>query len=222
MAGQPLEEQRRRELARSIAADLRAVVAALSDRAISDDDLAAAAALSRELRERVDGPRRPRWYDGDATALDDSDRFAYLDQSPIRGRLNPIAPPMKIDIALRDDGTRRAIGHARLSSAYEGPPHGVHGGWVAALFDELLGTAQGLGETKGVTAMLKVRYRAVTPIDEDLRFEGWIHEVRGRRTVIRGTCHAGEALTADAEGVFIQVDFNEIQARMRARGSDGD
>ncbi|MFQ5415437.1 MAG: hypothetical protein ACE5FL_00165 [Myxococcota bacterium] len=89
---------------------------------------------------------------------------------------------------------------------------------LAALFDELLGTAQSMGEEKGVTAALTVHYRAVTPIDEDLRFEGWIHEVRGRSIIARGTCHAGGTLTADAEGVFVRVDFNEMQHRMRGDG----
>ena len=64
---------------------------------------------------------------------------------------------------------------------------------------------------------LKVRYRHVTPTHEELRFEGWIHEQRGRRLVARATCHAGETLTADAEGVFIEVDFDEVQERMMQR-----
>jgi len=207
----------RRALAVQVASDLRAVIANLSERKISDADLAAAAQLSAKLRERLAGPRRPRWYDGNPMQLADADRFAYLDQSPIRGRLNPIAPPLQIEIAPRPDGTRRVVGHAHLGHAYEGPPHGVHGGWVAALFDELLGMAQGLGDSKGVTATLKIRYRRVTPIDEDLHFEGWIHEDRGRTLIARGTCHAGDTLTADAEGLFVKVDFNEIQDRMRQR-----
>lgn len=217
MAEFELAERERRELASRLSDDLRAAVADLSERSIPDDDLAAAVELAQELRNRLDGPRRARWYEGDATALATVDRLAYLDQSPIRGRLNPIAPPMRIDIVERPDGTKAVEGRARLGSAYEGPPHGVHGGWVAAMMDELLGTAQGLTQVKGVTATLKVRFRHITPLDEDLRFEGWLHEDRGRILVVRGTCYAGDTLTADAEGVFVRVDFNEIQERMRAR-----
>jgi acyl-coenzyme A thioesterase PaaI-like protein len=220
MGGEHGDQEQRRTLAARVAGDLRAIIANLSEREIADADLAAAAQLGAELRQRLDGPRRPRWYEGDAMQLADEDRFAYLDQSPIRGRLNPIAPPLLIDIVERDDGTRRVVGRTTLGPAYEGPPHGVHGGWVAALFDELLGMAQGLGETKGVTATLKVRYRHVTPIEEALRLEGWIHEDRGRTLICRGTCHAGDTLTADAEGLFVRVDFNEIQDRMKLRRGD--
>jgi acyl-coenzyme A thioesterase PaaI-like protein len=110
------------------------------------------------------------------------------------------------------------VASARLSAAYEGPPRGVHGGWVAAMLDELLGTAQGLAEKQGVTATLKVRYRAITPIDEELRFEARVTEDRGRILRVKGSCYAGDTLTADAEGMFVRVDFNEIHDRMKERG----
>jgi len=205
-------------LAAALADDLRAIVADLSERDISDEALGAAAELAGSLREHLDGPRRARWYENEAAAaFAGEDRLAYLDLSPVRGRLNPIAPPMTIEIVTRPDGRRVVEGRARLGCAYEGPPHGVHGGWVAALLDELLGSAQALARKGGVTAILKIRYRQITPIDEDLRFEGWIHRDRGRLLIVRGTCHAGDVLTADAEGVFVRVDFDEIQERMKER-----
>jgi acyl-CoA thioesterase FadM len=68
-----------------------------------------------------------------------------------------------------------------------------------------------------VTAILTVRYRHLTPVEEDLRFEGWLADQRARRLVAKATCHAGDTLTADAEGVFVRVDFAEVQERMRRR-----
>jgi acyl-coenzyme A thioesterase PaaI-like protein len=124
---------------------------------------------------------------------------------------------MEVEFAERPDGERVVRARARLGARYEGPPHGVHGGWVAALFDEVLGQAQALAGGPGVTAVLSVKYRHVTPIEEDLVFEAWIHESRGRRTIARATCHAGDTLTADAEGIFMRVDFEEVQERMRRR-----
>ena len=108
----------------------------------------------------------------------------------------------------------RLVGRVTLNRAYAGPPHGVHGGIVAALFDEMLGGAQGLAPPPGVTALLEVRYRQLTPVDTPLVFEAWIEDERGRRIVARATCHAGDTLTADAKGTFIRVDFDEVQERM--------
>ena len=59
-----------------------------------------------------------------------------------------------------------------------------------------------------------MRYRNVTPIERELRFEAWIAEDRGRRLVIHASCHAGDLLTADAKGLFVRVDFDEVRRRM--------
>ena len=202
----------------ALANELRAVATALADREIGADVAIAALPLARELRGLLGGARRERWYDLDpgTPTASEAARVSYQDLSPLRGRLNPVAPPMRIE---RVEGPKglRLVGHARLSCTYEGPPHGVHGGMVAALFDEILGAAQNLTPPVGVTAKLEIRYRHVTPIDEDLRFEAWVHENRKRRLWIHATCHAGETLTADARGLFVRVDFNEVQQRMAER-----
>lgn len=208
-----------RRKAAELADELRAINEALAVRSFGAEDLEAAVQSAREIRARLEGPRRERWYDDfeGLALLGAEGRAAYLDQSPIRGRLNPVAPPLVVEPAQRKDDKPRVVARARLSMAYEGPPHGVHGGWVAALFDDLLGSVLGLARDPGVTATLRVRYRHVTPVEEDLRFEGWIDRDDGRRVVARATCHAGDTLTAEAEGLFIRVDFAEVQERMQLR-----
>jgi len=205
--------------ARTLADELRSVIEALSSHELDGDALEEAAALARRIGELLEGPRRLRWYetDAEATSLSPSSRRAYLDQSPIRGGRNPLAPPLSIEVGARSDGTPVLRGRARLGMAYEGPPHCVHGGWVAALFDDLLGSTQVLADAPGVTASLEVSYRAVTPIEEDLDFEAWIGEERAGRVVAHATCHAGGALTAEARALFVRADFNELQERMRSR-----
>ena len=203
-----------------LVSELRGINEALAVNELSAQEVAEAARLAREIRALLAGPPRRRWYDapgGENPATGAAARLAYLEQSPIRGHLNAVAPPLELETLTMPDGSRRVGARGVLGSRYEGPPHGVHGGWVAALFDEVLGSAAGLAEQPGVTAKLKIRYRHVTPTHEEIRFEGWIHEQRGRRLVARATCHAGETLTADAEGVFIEVDFDEVQERMMQR-----
>jgi acyl-coenzyme A thioesterase PaaI-like protein len=215
-----LTDESNEEAARALADELRRAIGLLVDTEPTADSLAQAHGLATRLCEALSGPRRPRWYDAgyEPSGPTPEARRSYLTQSPVRGGLNPVAPPLVatgwVD---RDDGRRVLCATAHLGVAYEGPPHGVHGGWVAALFDDLLGQAQEQAEKSGVTATLQVRYRHLTPLDEDLHLEAWIHEDRGRRITARATCHAGDVLTADAEAIFVAVDFEEVRARMLSR-----
>jgi hypothetical protein len=98
------------------------------------------------------------------------------------------------------DGEHHIEGAITFGPAYEGPPAHCHGGWVAAMFDELLGFVQ---LAPGFTAYLKVDYRAPTPLNQELALRGWIESVEGRKRLIRGTCHLGDRLLSEAEGLFI-------------------
>jgi acyl-coenzyme A thioesterase PaaI-like protein len=208
----------RREAA-ALADELRATAEVLAVSEPSRESLASAHELARALRARLEGRPRLRWYDESPDGMPPADgsHSAYVDMSPIRGRLNPVAPPLRVARITLPDGSPAIEGRARLGRTYEGPPHGVHGGWVAALFDDVLGAAQGLAPPPGVTAKLTVRFRDVTPIDEELRLRAWVTETKGRRLVARATCHAGEVLTADAEGLFVRVDWSALHVRMRDR-----
>ncbi len=200
----------------ALAEDLRHVNAALALHEIAPEQLAEAGGLARRLRELLEGPPRVRWYDHDPVSPSASAgaRSSYGDMSPIRGLRNPLAPPLRVERGTRADGNPCIVGRVVLSRAYEGPPHGVHGGYVAALFDEILGSAIGLAPPPGVTATLEVRYRHVTPVEQELRFEAWVAEDRGRRIVAQATCHAGLLHTASAKGLFVRVDFDAVRRRM--------
>jgi acyl-coenzyme A thioesterase PaaI-like protein len=134
-----------------------------------------------------------------ANAYGDSD--GPFDHSPLMGLSNPLAPPMRLEV-LADS----VVGTAVLGAAYEGPPGCVHGGFVAAMFDELLGLTQTLSGKPGMTGRLTVSYRAPTPLHTELRFTGTVRSVSGRKIVCQGTIHAGDQLCAEAEGLFIHID----------------
>ena len=165
-----------RTAAEKLTDEIRAIIEALAVRELRLEDLTEAKQMAGAIRRSLEThPPRPRWYEADAevTPFSPGSREAYRQQSPVRGHLNAIAPPLDLETLKRPDGSRAIAGRARLGMRYEGPPHGVHGGWVAALFDELLGAAQGLAQAPGVTAILKIRYRQLTPLDEDLP-DGWL------------------------------------------------
>ena len=209
---------------RELADEVRSIIGELAANTVPAGKEEHALALARELRALLDGPRRERWYDGlmDGTGIQtsiDDPVSPFLAHGAFRGTENPVAPPLVITDEVRPDGTKVKVGHVTLNLAYEGPPHGVHGGFVAGLFDDILGSAQGYVRDPGVTGRLTVRYRHITPVEEELRFEAWIESDDGKRIVAKSTCHAGggDLLTAEAEALFIRVDFEEIQARMAAR-----
>jgi acyl-coenzyme A thioesterase PaaI-like protein len=120
----------------------------------------------------------------------------FVGHSPVSGVKNPIAPPLEMRVV----GEHHIEGAVTFGPAYEGPPGHTHGGWIAAMFDELLGYVQ---MAPGFTAYLKVDYRAPTPLNRELALKGWLESTEGRKRLIRGTCHLDGVLLAEAEGLFI-------------------
>jgi acyl-coenzyme A thioesterase PaaI-like protein len=140
-------------------------------------------------------------YEGYAESANAGEPFAFFDHSPMLGQANPLAPPIRLWL----DGDR-IRGSAIFGPAYEGPPGCVHGGYIAAAFDEMLGSTQSLSGSPGMTGRLTVHYRKPTPLQVELAFVGWIERVEGRKIFTLGELRAGEVLCAEAEGLFISID----------------
>jgi acyl-coenzyme A thioesterase PaaI-like protein len=192
---------------------LRRIVHRLHGSPAPDEELAAAANALEQLADRLDAFPGGSLYEGfGESPLAGRDPHAFFDHSPMLGRANPLAPP--IELMVDDDVVR---GRATFGAAYEGPPGCVHGGYVAAAFDEVLGSTQSLAGRPGMTARLTVDYRSPTPLHEELRFEGRVVEVSGRKTFTRGTLHAGDRLCAEGEGLFVAIDFGKVVAMQRER-----
>jgi acyl-coenzyme A thioesterase PaaI-like protein len=130
--------------------------------------------------------------------------------SPMIGFANPIAPPVEVWAVEGEDGQREIRGRVTFDYPYEGPPTCVHGGTIAALFDELMGAANIIAGKAGMTGTLTVRYRRPTPLLASLdlvaRFTG-----TERRKIFTwgGIYHDGE-LTAEAHGVFIAMEPSRL------------
>jgi len=136
----------------------------------------------------------------------------HFDFSPLIGHSNPLSPP--IHCWAEDD---HALATVVFGTPYEGPPGHVHGGYVAAAFDEVLGYAQALTGQPGMTGTLTVKYRRPTPLQTELRFDCWVDRVSGRKVFASGTLHAGETLCAEAEGIFISMGPERFRALVEAR-----
>lgn len=141
--------------------------------------------------------------------------FAFFDQSPLSGLSNPLSPPLVLSYDPADPNALR--GHVNFGTAYEGPPGFVHGGYVAAVFDELLGATQSLSGTQGMTAHLGVDYRNPTPLGVDLEMHGWVESIEGRKICSRATLSAGDRLCAEADALFIAFEPGAFLELLEAR-----
>ncbi len=149
---------------------------------------------------------------GFAEAANAGDSEGSFDNSPLMGLSNPLAPPLRLEVQ-----ADKVVGTVVCGSAYEGPPGHVHGGYVAAMFDELLGLTQSLSGKHGMTGRLTVHYRSPTPLHTELRMEGTLDRSSGRKILCSGRMYAGRVLCAEAEGLFITVDFEKLRGMIAER-----
>ncbi len=205
---------------------LREIIDRLVDTRAGTDDLVAIAGELEQVAERLRRFEHGRRYDSygeaanavvgaepqpSAGSSDTAPPSGHVDFSPLLGRANPLAPPMEFSIDTSGD-TPMVRADVTFGHAYEGPPGHVHGGIVAAAFDELLGATQAMSGSPGMTAHLDVSYRAPTPLHTPLRFESTLDSVEGRKIRTSGRLFNGETLCAESSGLFISIDFSAIAA----------
>jgi len=216
----------RAEAVRELAAAVRVLIEEMVATSAPADVFAGLADELRTAAERFSPYPKQHLYDGiREAAIADADALRHdyegpFDLSPVLGRANPLAAPLHLEV--HDD---EVSGTATFGSAYEGPPGCVHGGMVAAAFDELLGLVQMLGGNPGMTGRLTIHYRSPTPLHTELSLRGRIDRVEGRKTICSGEIYAGDRLCAQAEGLFVAVDPERFAAlaeaaeeQKRARG----
>jgi hypothetical protein len=215
-----MEPTPRRAALFRVADAIRGVLHAMVQTSAPIDVIEAVATDVEQAAGRFDGYTSKSMYEGFAEAANAGAPFGFFDHSPMLGQANPLAPPIRL--WLEGD---RILGTATFGAAYEGPPGCVHGGYVAAAFDEVLGSTQSLSGSPGMTGRLTVHYRKPTPLQTELRFEGWIENVTGRKILTRGELRAGDVLCAEAEGLFISIDLSKFADMKEARDrrhSDGE
>jgi len=208
ISGAAAWEQKRR-LARA----MRLVIERLVPSNAPEEELRAAADGLERYAEALKAHPRLKNFHGYAESANAGDVGAFFDQSPMIGLANPLAPP----ITIGQSGERSAIASVTFGSAYEGPPSSLHGGFVAATFDEVLGFVQSLGGNPGMTGTLTIRYRRPTPLHTELIIEAELLRIQGRKIFTEGRILADGMVTAEAEGLFISIDPSNIEALLEAR-----
>lgn len=139
----------------------------------------------------------------------------YLPFSPIMGRLNPAS----IGIEIERDG-KGVQCEMRLSEVVEGGTGLVHGGVIAAIYDEVLAAANLIQKVGGPTGQLSIRYKRPTPLYELLRFEAWVEDVVDRKIRTRGRCLAGDTVVSEAEAIFVSFALDPNATDWHKRSGD--
>jgi acyl-coenzyme A thioesterase PaaI-like protein len=175
-----------------LAAATRRLVDAVLTAQTTDTDLDAATRAVEATLDRLAGARVLADAPRERTHAD------YLPRSPFVGAVSPVAPPFDYELA-----PTGVVARGTFGAVYQGPPGYVHGGWVALAFDEALGMANIASGHPGLTGRLTVRYRRPTPLYEPVVLDAHTASVDGRRITTVGTLRTGEAVTAEAEGLFV-------------------
>jgi acyl-coenzyme A thioesterase PaaI-like protein len=196
---------------RELAAALRDLLAHLPSSAIDDAELRQLLPAVRAAAERVASAGR---VPPGAGAASYTGMENFHDTGPLFGLSNAIAPPLEAELD-PEAGVVRA--RAVFSAAYEGAPGLLHGGILAAAFDELLGLATAFSGGAGMTRDLHVRYLRPTPIRVELRFTGRLDRLEGRRLFVSAEVEGDGVRTAEASGVFIAVGGDKFEQFARAR-----
>jgi acyl-coenzyme A thioesterase PaaI-like protein len=183
----------------ALADAVRRVIAAMVAADVPDDETRALTTVIESVAERLEstaGPARRARVQPDPTGPPQE----FFPTSPVIGFANPVAPPVLVEAT--EGGL---AGSAWFDYQYEGPPGCVHGGVIALTFDELLGATSIATGQPGMTGTLTIRYRRPTPLRKPLRLEAAFVGREGRKITIRGAIYDGDTLTAEAEGLFIEL-----------------
>jgi acyl-coenzyme A thioesterase PaaI-like protein len=130
----------------------------------------------------------------------DDDLTAVMPYSPVSGKRNPIAPPVR----MWKEGNE-VRGEATFSPTYAGPPDSVHGGIIAAVFDEVLSMANVITGKAGFTGTLTIKYHRKTPLNTPIELWGANVRQDGRKQHSRAEMRVNGEVTASAEGLFISA-----------------
>jgi acyl-coenzyme A thioesterase PaaI-like protein len=116
------------------------------------------------------------------------------------GPSNPFAPPVVVE-----EEPGRVVGTVTFGEAYEGGPGTVYGGFVAAVFDGILGRTVLSAGHLAVTRSLLVRYLRPVPLRVPLRLSAAIGDVSGRDVEVYASLFEGDRVACEAQAVFTTV-----------------
>ena len=194
------------------ASALRRLNRAVASRAASDDALRAVARTVGALADELEAePLRDKADDmatfGDLAAAMIGEPLPVAVGDPVEfdpfsaggGRLHPSS----VGMDMRRDEDMAVVASVRVDPMFQGPPGRMHGGILAVVVDELMGTVNRMIGQRAYTARLSIDFRAPAPIDTDLTFRAWLHDQQGRKITMRADGRTGTTAFVEAEALFV-------------------
>jgi acyl-coenzyme A thioesterase PaaI-like protein len=93
----------------------------------------------------------------------------------------------------------------------EGPKAHSHGGFLATILDETMGSACWYNGLPVLAANLSVRYRKSVPLDGEYLCVAKIDRLETRRAMVSAEIRRGEIVYCQATGVFVRVPIELLQ-----------
>ncbi|MEM8922933.1 MAG: PaaI family thioesterase [Actinomycetota bacterium] len=206
-------------LGRTLDPELSAAIARVVNE-LADRASAAPARTKAEAFARYTGHQRIEHFLDTGTwpdPPDDGDPVLFDALSFVGGALSPIGGGA--EFAREGD---RAVARVRFGPSYEGPPTRVHGGMLAATFDEVMGALfRVLGLPSAFTASLTVRYEAPAPLGADLVFAAWLEAVDGRKFTVRAEGTGPDGRFASADALFIEMSAAHLSEALDPGANGG-
>ncbi len=106
---------------------------------------------------------------------------------------------------------KRLYGSIYWGPETEGPPGCGHGGSIASVLDDSMGTTAWASGHRVVALNLNVNFRSFIPLESRNRIECWVDRVEGRKVYTKGTLSSADGkVLAESEGLFLMIDFNKL------------
>lgn len=110
-----------------------------------------------------------------------------------------------------DPMEKRLLGSVFFGPEAEGPPGCGHGGSIASILDDSMGTSAWAAGYRVVALNLNVNFKKFVPLETTARIECWIDRVEGRKVYTKGRLsNADGEPHAESEGLFLQIDFTKL------------
>lgn len=179
-----------------LAASIRGLVDACVRTRVDEGEMAAVTAEAHALADRLLATSQ----EGPLGIETTSDGRLRDHGNPMVGMRNPLAPPL--EVTGDDEGTMHAT--FTLGAAYEGPPGCLHGGIIAAILDQVVGSAPTRVGLPGLTAYLSTSYRRPTLLGVEHVCRGWITGTEGWKVFAAGEIRdPQDRVTAEVEALFV-------------------